>query len=108
MRPMQTWSSERLHTLRAATGLSVRQFAETVGVSDKTVYRWEGCDRDDIRIESGPHRILTLLEAEVEKAQRQDQLEEFGRILIIAAATGGGLYALYRLLQRVFPDRGSG
>ena len=103
---MQVWSSERIRILHNTTGLSVQQFAETIGVSDKTVYRWKAAERDDIRIESGPRRILAVLEAQVQQAHEQGRLGELVQKLGLAAATGGGLLVLYRVLQGVFSELG--
>ena len=35
------WSSERIYALRKALGISRERFAQIVGVSANTVYRWE-------------------------------------------------------------------
>ena len=39
-------NSEKLRTIRKIMGLRVDAFATILGVSDRTVYRWEGGSRE--------------------------------------------------------------
>lgn len=52
-------TGEEIQRIREARGLSVREFAEEMGVSNKTIYRWES--RPEEEIPKGRAKMARLL-----------------------------------------------
>jgi transcriptional regulator with XRE-family HTH domain len=96
------FTGQSVRVLREALRLAPQQFASLVGVSPSTISRWELAGKDMLRPEPLQLQLLTVIEQELGKrptAERRDAfVDEIGRALLI----GGGLLALYRLLDAAF------
>ena len=76
-------SGSEIRQLRHRMGLTLREFAEVMGVSKNTVQNWE---KDRTTPGNIHHRMLVQLE---ERVQRQENAKELGQFLLSLAAGVG-------------------
>lgn len=84
-----------VRSIRERYGLTVAQFAELIGVSTSTAYRWEHHDIEQ-NIEPFQQRIITVMRVCVDKDPSVTARVANG------LASGGCLFGLYRLLETNF------
>lgn len=94
--------------LRLAMGLSPSALAEILGVHASTVYRWEAAGDRIIHVDSMQAKILAALSSEVSKRKAAESQAEFGAAIGAAVLIGGGLFALFKVLEEVFDEKKSG
>lgn len=102
------FTGRSVRELREALRLTPQQFASLVGVSPSTISRWELAGNDVLRPEPLQLQLLTVIEQELGKrptaGSRDAFVDEIGRALLI----GGGLLALYKLLDAMFGAKATG
>lgn len=103
--------------LRRGIGVDHVRFADLLGVSASTVYRWEAAGDGPARLEPGAMRLLQALQTYHERQVAKRSADErqaqkaaapaasAGDELAKAIAIGGGLFALFKLLEVLFEDR---
>lgn len=84
--------------IRGRMGFNQAQFAELLGVAASTVSRWEKLARID-PMQARILEVIALLETR-DAAAWEQTCAELRQALLVR----GGLFALYRLLGRVFRD----
>jgi len=85
---------------RGSLGLTVAQFADLIGVSLSTVYRWEQ-SADDLSVEPFPRRQLELA-GDRERQLSAPNHRQLAQQIRVGVAVRGGLYGLCLLLASVF------
>ena len=95
-------TGDQVRTLRKDLGLTVPQFAELLGASPPSVWRWEAAGAQPARIEPFQLRLLALVQQQAAKPAAAR--EAFIAGVISGLAVGGGLLGLYKLLDAVFAD----
>jgi transcriptional regulator with XRE-family HTH domain len=93
-------TGDDIRSIRAQLALTPPQFADLVGASPSTVYRWEQTGAKAVAIDPGQLRLLLVMK------------EQFGsrgaRALASRVAAGirvgGGLLGLYHVLHAVYAD----
>lgn len=90
--------------LRGALGLSTNEFASVVGVSIPTAYRWEAFGAEAIQTDDRSRMMLNALIGEIERRRSAAARAELAASLKSALLVGGGLLALYVLLDAILPS----
>lgn len=111
MRPRHApcvFTGTAIAALRGALGLSPDQFAGLLGVHPATLYRWEAKGDEVVRLDPMQLRILTALQQELGKKANAQAAAEWGQVLLAALLIGGGLFALFKLLEAVFDEPAKG
>jgi len=80
--------------LRFSLGLTPQYLANLLGVHLTTVYRWEGQDKAELRLEPLQHSLLLQMQRRASAGQPKD----FGQQLIEGLLIGGTLVGLACLL----------
>ena len=107
----KTWQSAVVFTgtmikaLREALGFTVDHFAGLMGVHPATLYRWEAKGDEPARLDPMQLRILIALQDELKKKASAKAQAEWGAALLSALIIGGGLFALYKVLESVFDEQ---
>jgi len=96
------FTGSAVRSLREAIELTPQQFASLLGVSPSTVSRWELAGRDVLRPEPLQLQLLAVIEQELGNRTTIERRKEFAREIGRALLMGGGLLALYRLLDAAF------
>jgi hypothetical protein len=81
--------------IRQGLELTTRGLADLVGVHSSSVHRWELRGESEVKLERFPLQLLELARF----ALKQRGAKKFVKELRFAFVTGGGLFALYRLLD---------
>lgn len=89
-----TMYGDDVKRIRADYGLSALELAQLLGVHPSTVYRWEGCEWEDAKIDGAALRLLQVIE-DAWPTVPPGQVSADIRV-------GGGLYAMYRILGVFF------
>jgi transcriptional regulator with XRE-family HTH domain len=97
-------TGNEVRSLRQRCDLTVAQFADLVGSTAPTAYRWEARGADDARMEPFQTRLIGLLATRV-LARSPTRAGAFTRGLREAVLIGGGLRGLHYLLADVFEGR---
>lgn len=87
--------------LRQGLGLTRAQFASLVGVSASTVFRWEST-LGVLNVDPMQRQIFAALQQQL--AAPNNQAAQLGQAVGKALLIGGGLFALYKLLEAVFDE----
>lgn len=83
--------------------MTPEQFAGLVGVHQSSLYRWEAKGDEVVRLDPMQVRLLVALREELGRKRPEEQIE-WGKALLAALVIGGGLFALFKLLETVFAD----
>jgi hypothetical protein len=90
-------TGDEVRVLRSWLDLTVPQFADLVGTSQATVYRWEQAGPKLVAVEPGHLRLLSVMRLQAQ-SERRDEVAASVRSGLIER---GGLFGLYRLLGAV-------
>ncbi|WAS91921.1 helix-turn-helix domain-containing protein [Nannocystis punicea] len=101
------FTGNAIRELREKLGMTPEQFAGLLGVHPSSLYRWEAKHDDVVRLDPMQLRILTALRDELNRKQHPREQAEWGQVLLTALLIGGGLFALFKLLEAVFDDGSS-
>lgn len=93
-----TLTGDQIRALRESYGLDVRQWAEILGVSLSTSYRWEQQGAAGVPVDPGSDRMLRLLKQHPEPDRRA-----LGEKIANTLAAGGALRALHLVLRELLP-----
>lgn len=94
-----------IKALREALGFTADHFAGLMGVHPATLYRWEAKGDEPARLDPMQLRILMALQDELKKKQTTKAQAEWGEALLSALIIGGGLFALYKVLEAVYEEQ---
>ena len=97
-------TGNRVRQLREDLGMTPGQFASLIGVHPSTLYRWEAAHEGQLRMDPMQLQLMTLLEREVAKRKSAEARSELGSAIVTALLVGGGMFALFKLLEAVFGD----
>lgn len=86
--------------LRTELGMTSSAFATLLGVNPSTLYRWESEAEAEVKIDPNAARILAALQ----QARAAGGTETLKATLGGALLIGGGLFALFKLLEYLFSD----
>lgn len=86
--------------LRTELGMTSSAFATLLGVNPSTLYRWESEGEGEVKVDPNAARILAALQ----QARATGGSETLKTTLGGALLLGGGLFALFKLLEYVFSD----
>lgn len=101
------FTGNAIRGLREALGMKSEQFAGLLGVHPSSLYRWEAKGDEAVRLDPMQLRILTVLRDELNRKPPEARTE-WGEALLSALLVGGGLFALFKVLEAVFtPPRTS-
>nr|WP_128795578.1 helix-turn-helix domain-containing protein [Corallococcus coralloides] len=84
--------------LRGALAMSPGDFAQLLGVNPSTLYRWEAEGEGEVKPDPNATRILAALNQARAKSGGENLKASLGTALLL----GGGLFALFKLLELVF------
>ena len=90
--------------LRMDMGMTPSQFAALIGVHPSTLYRWEAAKDKELKMDPMQLQLMTLLQTEVSKRKSAEARSELGTAIVTALLVGGGLFALFKLLEAAFGD----
>jgi hypothetical protein len=93
--------------VRTSLGADQIRFAQLMGVHPTTAYRWEAKEHlaQPLKIEPFQLQILAVLKQQLEARQTTAERAKFAEAVLQGLLIGGGLFALFRLLQVAFePD----
>ncbi len=94
----------QIRRLRSDLDMDAQQFASLLGVHPTTLYRWESAGDRQVRVDPLQLKLLVALDQEVAKRKTMKAKAELANTITTALLVGGGLFALFKLLQAVFPD----
>ena len=80
------------------------QFATLLGVHQATMYRWEAKGDEVVRLDPMQLRLLVALQDQAGKHRNPQARAEWAQALLAALLVGGGLFALFKLLEAVFDE----
>jgi DNA-binding XRE family transcriptional regulator len=86
--------------LRTELGMTSSAFAQLLGVNPSTLYRWEAEGEKEAKTDPNAARIL----AAIQQARGAKGGEDLKATLGGALLLGGGLFALFKLLEHLFSD----
>jgi DNA-binding XRE family transcriptional regulator len=86
--------------LRTELGMTSSAFAQLLGVNPSTLYRWEAEGEKEVKPDPNAARILAAMQKVRETKGSADLSSTLGAALLI----GGGLFALFKLLEHLFSD----
>lgn len=86
--------------LRQDLKLTVPQLATLLGVAPSTINRWESST--SASIDPSTARILLVLQSETTKRTSTTAKSELAEAIATALAIGGGLFALFIVLEHAF------
>ncbi len=87
--------------IRSSLGLDPSRFAMVLGIHPSSLYRWEAAGTEDVRPDPLQAHLLQLLQEQL-STQKSKAQREFGDQLMRAFVIGGGLFALFKLLEAIF------
>jgi hypothetical protein len=73
-------------------------------VNASTLYRWETSTTEPLKIDPFPLQLLTVLQQQLRARKSEADRRKFAEAVLGGLAVGGGLLALFTLLQAVFDD----
>ncbi|MCY1083749.1 helix-turn-helix domain-containing protein [Archangium lansingense] len=93
-------TGDEIKGLRTELGMTSGAFATLLGVNPSTLYRWETEGEGEVKVDPNAARIL----AAMQQARATGGLEALKTTLGGALLIGGGLFALFKLLEYLFSD----
>lgn len=84
--------------------MTADQFAALLGVHPATLYRWEAKGSEPVRLDPMQLRLLVALQEQAQQHQSDEARSDWAQGLITALLIGGGLFALFKLLEAVFEN----
>lgn len=97
-----------IRDLREALNMTPSQFATLLGIHPATLYRWEAKGSEPVRLDPMQLGLLTALRDEYRRRTAKGGGDEWVAALVGALVVGGGLFALFKLLEAVFEDSAKG
>lgn len=97
------FTGNQIRELREALGMTPEQFAGLLGVHQSSLYRWEAKGEEVVRLDPMQVRLLVVIREQLVQ-KRPEERVEWGKALLAALVIGGGLFALFKLLEVVFAD----
>ncbi len=91
-----------VQAIRALLGADPTRFSQLLGVHPTTLYRWEARLGDVAKIEPFQLQILTVLKQQLEARRTSEERARFAEAVLTGLLVGGGLFALFKLLQVAF------
>ena len=95
-------TGNNIREIREDLGLTRKEFAESVRASVATIHRWEKAGPREVRLDPLHRDLVRALQ---HTRQQGGDLGEIGIAVAGALALGGGLFALYKLLEAVMAPR---
>jgi len=86
--------------LREKLGMNIHEWAQLLGCSGSTTYRWEST-KGPVEIDLLQRKFLVM----IKDLSVDMSLQSLGRELMHAVQTRGGLYGLWLLLEFYYRDR---
>jgi hypothetical protein len=105
--PVGPMTGAQIRWIREQVRLTPAQFAELIGASLSSVYRWESAGPSEVAIDPFQHRIFVLLQQQIASRESTRQ-QELAKRIATGLAIGGGLLGLFHLLNAAFGDEGGG
>ncbi|MCA9635210.1 MAG: helix-turn-helix domain-containing protein [Myxococcales bacterium] len=96
------FTGDSIRALRETVGMTVDQFATLLGIHPATLYRWEAKGGEAVRLDPMQLRLLVALQEQAQKHQSEADRKDWAQTLLTALLIGGGLFALFKLLEAVF------
>ena len=93
-------TGNEIKELRTELGMTSSAFATLLAVNPSTLYRWESEGEGEVKVDPNAARILAALQQARAKGGAEALKGTLGGALLI----GGGLFALFKLLEYVFSD----
>lgn len=93
-----------VRNLRTSLKLSASQMAQLLGTSVSTIYRWEKAGDGAIRVDPMQAKVLAALDQELKKRSAL-KTKELGETILTGLLIGGGLFALFKVLEAVYDDK---
>jgi hypothetical protein len=92
--------------LRNALAMNLGQFAQLIGVNHSTLWRWEAAGAEEIRIDPLQGQLLTVLHQQIAARRTESERRKFAEMLLAGLLIGGGMLALFKLLEAAFGSTG--
>lgn len=100
----RVFTGNDIRDLREALGMTPAQFATLLGIHPATLYRWEAKGGEPVRLDPMQLGILTALRDEFGRRTATGSGDEWVAALLGALLVGGGLFAIFKLLEAVFEE----
>lgn len=98
----EVFTGNDIQRLREALNMSPVQFASLLGIHLATLYRWEAKGDAQVRLDPMQLGVLLALQEQLNRQRTAKQQEEWAAALLGALVIGGGLFALYKILEAAF------
>ena len=78
--------------------------SQVLGVHPSTIYRWETAGPSPVRVDQMQFQILAVVDREIGKRKTAEGRAKLAEEILNGLIVGGGLFALFKILQAVFGD----